>query len=498
MPTKVTRLLVLAVLVGVCPAAAAQATRPATEPAGPREKTVTTRHSILIEGHPLNYAATAGFLPIHNEEGKLQATLFYVAYAKEGQDVRSRPVTFAFNGGPGAASLWLHLGALGPRRVPLADDGKALPAAVRLVDNAYTWLDFTDLVFIDPVGTGYSTAAAGIEAKDFYGVQADVRSVGEFIRVYISQEGRWLSPIYLAGESYGTTRAAALAKHLQDRIGMNPSGLVLISSALNFQPISFGHGNDLPYMLFLPSYAAVTWYHRQENGGPQTDLEGLLGRAEEFALDGYARALAMGDSLGQQQRKETVDALAEFTGLPREYIERADLRISNAEFAKQVLHRRGLIVGLLDGRVTGLPTEATAQHLEYDPSLFVVEGPFTAAIQDYLRRDLGFVTTRRYVFLSQAANESWDWGPGGRGFLNTGRQLQEAMTQNPRLRVLGAAGIFDLTCGYFAQKYMFNHLHLAPPLRDHVRFIAYPAGHQIYTHEPSLRKLQADVAAFMK
>jgi carboxypeptidase C (cathepsin A) len=366
------------------------------------------------------------------------------------------------------------------------------------VDNACTWLEFTDLVFIDPLGCGYSTPAAGIDPKEYFSVEGDVRTVGEFIRLYISQEQRWLSPKYLVGESYGTTRAAGLAKHLQDRVGMNLNGLVLISSALSFEPISFGRGNELPCMLYLPSYAAVAWYHRQPSATSDVELEGLLARVQEFALTEYGPALARGDDLGDEQRERMVATLAELTGLTPPYINRSHLRIRNSDFAKELLSGRGELVGLLDGRVTGATTNPTAQGLDYDPSLFVVEGPFTQAVQDYLRRDLGFVTTRRYEFLSPKAIESWDWSTAGRGYLNVAGQLQEAMTKNTRLRVLAVAGYFDLTCGYYAQQYMFSHLQLAPSLKSHIRFVAYPAGHQVYTHEPSLKQLTAEAARFMK
>jgi carboxypeptidase C (cathepsin A) len=462
-----------------------------------QEATTVTRHAVTVSGHELRYTATAGFLDIRDDEGKIEASIFYVAYVKDGQRAAERPITFAFNGGPGAASLWLHLGAMGPKRVVLPDDGTSFAKAVRLADNESTWLAFTDAVFIDPVGSGYSTAAAGVDPKRFYGVQGDVQSVGEFIRLFISRTGRWSSPKFLVGESYGTTRAAALARWLAKHYGMNVNGLILLSSALNFQTLVFSKENDLPYMLSLPAYTAVAWYHHKLSPEMQKDLDKALDLAEEWTVNEYGPALARGSDLPASQRKKIVDSLHQFTSLPETYIERSDLRIPSSEFAKELLRDEGRLVGILDGRVTGFPVDTAKSSVEYDPALASVSGPFAAAIQDYLRSELGFRVDQRYVFLSAKANESWNWGSAAEGFVNVTDDLQQAMTEDPHLKVFAGMGCFDLTTSYFGQRYTFNHLGLASPLRGNLRIVRYPSGHQIYTQDASRRKLSADVGEFI-
>lgn len=503
---KILLALVLLLVVG----AGGQESRPARVPRAtsvpaasslatdePNSHTVCTRRSMTIDSRVLDYTASVGFLPIHGPDGKVQAKLFYVAYVREGQSEANRPLTFAFNGGPGAASMWLHLGAMGPKRIPLADDGKAMPSKVQLVENEATWLDFTDLVFVDPVGTGYSTAEPGVDERQFLGVEGDTRSMSEFIRLYVSRSGRWLSPKFLAGESYGTTRAAGLANYLQRHAGMDLSGLILLSSALNFQTFTFNKGNDLPYMLYLPTYTAVAWYHQRLSPEMQKDLAKTLEEAERWAVNEYGPALAKGDGLPEADRKKVIGALRRFTGLSEEYISRSDLRIPCREFAKELLRDQGRTLGILDGRVTGFPLRPVASSLEYDPSLFLVSGPFAAAMQDYLRSDLSFKTDQAYVFLSGKANESWNWGSAAGGYVNVTDDLQSAMTMNSNLRVFVGMGRFDLTTGYFAQRYALSHLGLEPKLRANLTQAQYPSGHQIYTHLPSLRQLQADVAQFV-
>ncbi len=480
-------------------ASADQATQPATKPATTEssEGPAVTHHSITIDGQELRYTATAGFLPLTNDAGKTEANMFYVAYVKEDESPANRPVTFAFNGGPGAASVWLHLGALGPRRILLADNGTAAPTSIKLVDNAFTWLTFTDLVFIDPVGSGYSEVEPGVDAKQFYGVDGDVQSVGRFIRLYVSKYGRWISPKFLAGESYGTTRAAGLARRLRRHDGMDLDGLILLSSALNFQTFIGSKENDLPYMVSLPTYAAVAWYHKKLSPDLQKDLDATLEQVEQWTVNEYAPALAMGSELPEPRQRSVAEALHRFTSLPAEYIERCNLRIPPSEFAKRLLRDEGRIVGTLDARVTGFPLDASESSIEYDPSFAVVSGPYTAAIQNYLRTELKFQTDKKYVYLSTRANRSWDWGSAARGFVNVTDDLQRAMTENPQLVVFAGMGCFDLTTAYFGQRYTFTHLGLPQPLQEHIAFHRYPSGHQVYTEESSLKALTADVRDFV-
>ena len=474
-------------------------TQPASRPstAEAPEVTAVTHHSITIRGHELRYTATAGFLPLRNEARQIQANVFYVAYVKDDELPANRPVTFAFNGGPGAASVWLHLGAMGPKRVLLAENGTALPKTVKLVDNEFTWLTFTDMVFIDPVGSGYSAVAPGVDAKQFYGIQGDVQSVGQFIRLYVSQQGRWASPKFLAGESYGTTRAAGLARYLLRKYAMDLNGLILLSSALDFQTFVYSDENDLPYVVSLPTYTAVAWYHRKLVPELQASLDRTLAQVEQWTLDEYAPALARGDDLPEPQRKAVIESLHRFTSLSETFIARSDLRVRSSEFAKALLRDEDRVVGILDGRVTGYAIDPTTSSIDYDPSLALVSGPFTAALQAYLHTELGFQTDREYVYLATQANQSWNWGSAAEGFVNVTDDLRLAMTENPNLRVFAGMGCFDLTTSYFGQKYTLNHLGLASPLQEHIRLALYPSGHQIYTEESSLKKLAADAGDFV-
>ncbi len=481
------------------------ATMPATRAVAPQVEAdanaqtgpVSVTHHVLTVGpKTIRYTATAGYLRIRNAAGKDEADIFFVAYHKDGQDAASRPITFASNGGPGAASLWLHLGALGPKRAIMPQDGTIVPKSFELVDNEYTWLDFTDLVFIDPVGSGYSTAAAGVDPKTFYSVNGDMESVGEFIRLYVTRNGRWLSPKYLAGESYGATRSAALSSHLQDRYGMNLTGVVLVSAALNFQTLLSSASNDLAAELNVPSYTAVAWYHNRLAPDLQKDLPATLALAECWTTEQLAPALAMGDSLPTEKRKEILTAYCRFTGLSQDFVDRANLRVAAQEFAKQILADQKKMTGILDARIVGAAPDPVLSFTEYDESLFAVIGPFNATIQDYIRRDLGFSSDLRYEFLSNAAHAAWDWGGGGQGYVNTAQNLRAAMMKNPNLRVLGAIGYFDLATGSFGQEYSYSHLSLPADLRKNLKTVHYPAGHQIYTHIPSLKQFTADVTEF--
>jgi carboxypeptidase C (cathepsin A) len=442
--------------------------------------------------------ATAGTLPIKDSAGKLQATVFYVAYTKEpSENLASRPITFAFNGGPGASAVFLHLGALGPKRVPLADAGTALPQVVQLVDNPSTWLDFTDLVFVDPIGTGYSRAAEGVDPKQYYDVQTDIRVASAFVRRYVTQFGRWLSPKFVVGESYGATRAAGLAVDLQDSAGLYLDGLLLISSALNFSTFTFRPGNDLPYALTLPSYTATAWYHKRLDAALQADLSQTLREVEQWAMSEYLVALARGETLTAQERAGIVERLARYTGLDREFIERSRLRIDEAGFSRRLLRPHARFVARLDGRVVGLEMSPPGEPTHSDPALFTTIGPYVTAFNDYVRKVLNYETDLRYEFLSDEVNQSWKWSGAGRGNLYMGDDLAQAMTRDKRLRVFAAAGYYDLATPYLAQKYTFDHLEIDPRLRANLTYTVYTAGHQLYTDPGSLEELKEDAAAFV-
>ncbi len=474
---------------------------PPTETAGKAasEKLAVTHHSLWSGGRTLQYTATAGYLRLKDDSGKPEANIFFVAYVEKGAaNIAARPITFAFNGGPGASSMWLHMGGLGPKRVPLAHDGTALPETIRAVDNEYSWLDFTDLVFFDPVGTGYSRAAEGVDPKPFYDVVKDIETAGKFIRLYVTQNERWLSPTFIVGESYGTTRAAGLAHHLQDTAGISLKGIVLLSSALSFEAISFDTGNDLPYALALPSYTATAWYHKKLAPELQQDLAQALSQAEQWATTEYLVALAKGDSLSDAERRRVIDLLARYTGLSKNYLQASSLRVNPSRFRKELLRAGNRAAGLLDSRVEGIDMPSTAESSRYDPALFLATSPYVAALNDYLRRDLKYQTTMPYEVLSREANRSWKWGRAGQGYLYVADDLAEALSRDKRIRVFSAAGTYDLATPYLSQKYTLDHLGIDPSLRRNITFKLYPSGHQIYTDPASLKKLSADVAAFVK
>jgi carboxypeptidase C (cathepsin A) len=464
----------------------------------PEEKPSTTRHAIKIRGKTFEYTATASTLQVNDDSGKPEAHVFFVAYSREEKNGANRPITFAFNGGPGASSVWLHLGALGPKRVVLAGDGKAFPSSYELMDNDQTWLDFTDLVFVDPVGTGYSRAAAGVDAGKFYSVNGDISAAGEFIRLYITKFGRWLSPKFLVGESYGTTRAAGLVNYLQSEKGINFNGIILLSSVLDFQTISFNQGNDLPYVLSLPSFAAAAWHHRKLSPDLQSDLQKTLAGAEQWAMSEYLTALAKGSEITDAERAGIAGKLVAYTGLSREVIEESNLRVSTYRFARELLKEERHVVGIMDSRVKGFTLPPYGDHERPDPAFFLVTGPYVATLNDYLRKGLGYESSLPYEFLSMEVNRAWKWGSASGGYLDVSDDLAEAVTMNPNLRVFMGAGYYDLTTPYRSQRFTFDHLALDEHLRYNIIFKCYDSGHQIYTVPEELKKLTDEVKAFVE
>jgi carboxypeptidase C (cathepsin A) len=464
-------------------------------PAPVKEGLTRTDHTAKINGVAVNYEATAGMLPVKEEDSKFRADIFFVAYVKKGEEAGRRPILFAFNGGPGSSSVWLHMGLLGPRRVDLGG-GPALAPPYKLVDNAFSLLDLTDLVFIDPATTGYSRAEPADEAKQFHGVTQDVRSVAEFIRLYVTRFGRWDSPKYLAGESYGTTRAAGLASYLQDEVGMNLNGILLVSSVLNFQTIRFDEGNDLPFALFLPGYTAAAWYHKKLPPDLQADRARALEEAEKFALTEYTLALVRGGALTSEERRQVAAKLARYTGLSEEYVRRANLRIEMQRFAKELLRGTRQTVGRYDSRYVGGDADAAGERPGYDPSYTAVQGPYTALLQQYLAKDLRYERDSPYRILTSRV-QPWDFGPAKNRYLNVSPALRKALAQNPGLRVFVASGYYDLATPYFATRYTFDHLDLDGCLRERVTLAYYDAGHMMYIDPPSLHKLRKDLAAFL-
>ncbi len=469
---------------------------PAVTPFDGPDTPVVTHHEQRANGKTLRYTATTGFLPIRSAQGEIEARVFFIAYTLDGvTDPARRPLTVSFNGGPGSSSVWLHLGALGPKRVAMNDDGTMPAPPYRLVDNDATWLDQTDLVFVDPVGTGYSRPVKPELGSKFWGVQGDLQSVGEFIRLYVTRYGRWTSPLFMVGESYGTTRAAGLAGHLIDR-GLAFNGILLVSSILNFQTARFVTGNDLPYVLFLPTYTATAFYHKRLAPDLQRDLPATLREVEAWAAGDYTVALAKGATLTGAARAAVADKLARYTGLSRDYVERADLRVEIQRFCKELLRDQGRTVGRLDSRFVGFDRSGVAEQPDFDPSLTAIRPPYTAALNDLVRRTLGFESDAPYHILGGGIGQ-WDWGSSGSGFADTGDALRDAFAKNPHMRVFVASGYFDLATPYFATEYTLGHLGLPPSLASRITRRYYQAGHMMYIDVDELAALRRDVGAFI-
>ncbi len=455
-----------------------------------------TKHQITVAGKPLAYTATAGYMPMKDEYGKLKANIFFIAYTKDGASPR-RPITFAFNGGPGSSSVWLHMGALGPKRVVMTDEGWAPPPPYRLVDNEQTWLAFTDVIFIDPVTTGFSRAAEGEKPEQFHGLDEDIQSVGEFIRLYSTKYGRWGAPKFLAGESYGTTRAAGLSGYLQQRYGMYLNGITLISTILNFQTARFDVGNDLPYLLFLPTYTTTAWYHKKLPADLQGDFQKAVSESEAFAMSEYPLALMKGDRLQGNDRKAIVAKLARLTGLVPAVLEENDLRVDLPTFNTELLRSENKTVGRLDSRFTMPGRPSGDRNIGSDPSYAAIYGVYTAMLNDYVRGELKYENDLPYEILTNRVRP-WNYSPYQNQYVNVAETLRGAIVQNPALRVLFCAGYYDFATPYFAAQYTMEHMGLDPVLQKNLRLEHFDAGHMMYIQKTSLEKLTGTVAAFYK
>jgi carboxypeptidase C (cathepsin A) len=477
-------------------AAGADGEKPGEKEKPAEEPPIVTQHEIKVQGKTLAYTVTTGLMPIQNETGEKEADIFFMAYTLDNAgSAAERPLMFSFNGGPGSASVWLHLGALGPKRVQMLEDGNLPAPPYRAVENEYTWLEQTDLVFIDPVGTGYSRPAKPDLGKKFWGLTGDIESVGEFIRMYLTRYQRWTSPLFLVGESYGTTRASGLAGHLIDK-GIALNGILLVSSILNFQTALFGKGNDLPFVLFLPTYTATAWYHRRLPADLQKSLPKTLAEVEAWAETGYAAALAKGDALAGKARQEALNKLARYTGLNRRFIEDSNLRIEIFRFCKELLRGEKRTVGRLDSRIKGIDARHLSEQPDFDPSMTAIRPPYTAVFNDYVRRELGYKSDREYHILGSGIKTPWDWAVG-QGYVDTSEALRSAFAKNPYMKLFVASGYYDLATPYFATRYTLNHMGLDPGLRANISTADYEAGHMMYIHNESLAKLKADVTDFL-
>lgn len=488
-----------------------EASKPTAEPVF-TDNLVTTKHKINCGGKEINYTATTGTLILREEitetEGekkdqyqgdKARAEIFFVAYTKDDMaDPNRRPLTFSFNGGPGSASVWVHLGFLGPMRVKLTEDGAPFPPPAKLVENEYSILDMTDLVFIDPVGTGYSRAVKGDKPKDFWGWKKDIESVGEFIRLYVTRNQRWSSPKYIAGESYGTTRATGIADYLSEKHGLYLNGIMLISTALDFSTLDFYPGNELPFVLFLPTYAADAWYHHKLSPQNQAcKLPEFLDEVRAFAAGPYLSALFRGNALSPKEKETIAAKTAAYTGLTKQYLLQTNLRINIDRFCKELLRDQRQVIGRIDSRYIGYDQDAAGEVPEDDPSCYELEGAYSSAINDYVNRELGYKTDRPYIASSNLW-EKWSYKEFENQFLQLQNTLRKVMVRNRFMKVWVLNGYFDLATPFFASEYVFSHLNLEPAFEKNLRLTYYESGHMIYLHQPSLQQFRKDAESFYR
>lgn len=484
------------------PANAAAADRDTTKPTPvPSEQSAVTDHSLRVGGQLVAYRATAATMLLKNDKDESIGVLYYTAYTRTGPgtgDPSQRPIAFIYNGGPGSASAWLHMGAFGPRRVVTSDAAFTPPPPYQVVDNPSSLIDVTDMVFIDPIGTGFSKPVGKGTGKDFWGVDEDAKSLAQFISTYISRTGRWSSPKYLIGESYGTTRSAVLGNRLQ-RDGITLNGIVLISSVLDFETLLFSPGHDLSYELYLPSYAATAVYHKVIPA--PANVGAFLSDVRRYAMGDYAAALSAGAALAADRKAQVAKQVAAYTGLSEDYLIKSDLRVPLRAFMAELQRSRGLVTGRLDSRFSGPLLDLLAENAPGDPQSNAVTGAFTAAVNTYLRGELKFDTPDRYS-LGGGNQGQWNWTRDGqRGWATTtyvGDDLGQALANNPHLRIEIENGYYDLATPFFATEYTVSHLEgLSPDLRDNISLKYYDAGHMMYLYEPALAELKQNIARFI-
>jgi len=471
--------------------------------ATPKEESSVTDHAVRIGDQTINYKATASTTLLKDSKDEPTALMYSTAYTRSDvKDLSQRPIAFIYNGGPGSASVWLHMGAFGPRRVVTENASATPPAPYKIVDNTESLLDKTDMVFIDPVGTGFSHAVGKAQDKDFWGVDSDVRSLAQFISTYVSRNNRWNSPKFLIGESYGTFRSVALGNYLQTNSGMYINGIVLISNVIDLGTLSFTPGDDRPYMFYLPTYAATAWYYKLLKNRPD-DLVAFVASARQFAATDYAAALMKGSKIGESEKADIAKKLSDFTGLSEDFLVKADLRVTLPQFGAEILRSRGLTIGRYDARYSGPTYDLLTENSEYDPSFSAVVGAFTAAFNGYVREDLKFGQDRTYKVLPSEPSQNWDWKHSS-GFGNffpgaptVAGDLIRELIDNPRLQIQIENGYFDMATPFFATEYTIEHALLPGNVQDRVHLQYYNSGHMIYLHDEDRVKLKGNIASFI-
>ena len=498
------KMLLLISLPFLCVAAlaAADADAPASDDSAvpPEATSVSTRHSVEIDGNTIDYTATAGLEVIRNKEGAGIGLFGYTAYVRDGADSANRPLLFAYNGGPGSASIWLHMGVLGPRRIPVNDLEVTGPPPYGAVNNEFSILDVADLVMMDPVGTGYATIEGDGQPEDFWGVDADIAVASQFIVNYLTGNERWNSPKFVLGESYGGIRTGGVAYKLLTDYGVGLNGVILVSPFMDAAAARDRFAIDLPHALYLPTLAATAWYHHAIEDRPE-DFLAFIGEVEAFAVNQYAPALMRGSALPDVERAALTRSLSRYTGLSEQYWENSNLRVPHARFVQELLRDEGITVGRIDSRFKGRSIDRVADNMQYDPFDAAVRPAYKAGFMHYLNHDLDFRMDRDYA-VSGDIFDRWDWLhtlPNGQETLitNTAVDLATAMTRYPPMRVLIQQGYFDLATPHFVLEYVINHMDLDPDQRARITVEMYQAGHMMYVHPPSLAKFKQDLANFI-
>ena len=456
----------------------------------PKDNLITTKHEAVIQGKKISYTAETGTVIL--ESGGYDCEMFYTAYTRDDvKDAKDRPITFAFNGGPGASSYCIHFGCMGPRRPEIDDTGHAISLPAKIVDNENSILDMTDLVFIDPVGTGYSHALNEDETEEFLGYDNDRRSVGDFIRQYINRHKRWASPKYIAGESYGTTRSVGICEYLQDEYAIYVNGLMLVSSVNNFAGVFLSDGNDIPYALFIPTYAADAWYHgKLAKEYLDRELEDYLEEVRTFVEEEYVPALFLGKKMAKDEQDQIAQKLADYIGVSKDFVLKANLRIALEDFSTELLSEEKLMVGRYDGRITGPVVSGSPGDGENDPSASSTDIALFSTYQDYLTNELGFETDTPFIPLSMDVNIKWSYPEDG--YLSQEKVVSDCMSKNPFLKVWVLCGYYDGATPFYSAEWVYAHVFLSEEREGNLSFTYYPSGHMLYMEKSSFDKFRKD------